>query len=45
MTELLLSWKDVQTRQTIVDFVTAVMEEGNPALCRQRSASPSPPWH
>jgi len=45
MTELLLSWKDVQTKQAIIDFIAAVIEESSSAICRQRGISPSPAWH
>jgi hypothetical protein len=38
MTELLLSWKGVQTKQANIDFIAAVIEESS----SQWSASPSP---
>jgi hypothetical protein len=44
LTELLLSWKDVQTKQAIIDFIAAVIEESSSAICRQRCISPSPDW-
>jgi hypothetical protein len=44
MTQLLLSWKDVQTKQAILDFIAAVIEESSSAICRQRGISPSPDW-
>jgi len=45
MAELLLSWKDVQTKQAMIDFIAAVIDESSSAMCRQRSASPSLVWH
>jgi hypothetical protein len=42
MTELLLSWKDVQIKQANIDFIAAVIEETSSAMCCQWSASPSP---
>jgi hypothetical protein len=45
MTQLLLSWKDVQTKQANIDFIGAVIEESRSAMCRQRGISPSPAWH
>lgn len=45
MIQLLLSWKDVQTKKANIDFIAAVIEESNSAICRQRGISPSPAWH
>lgn len=42
MTELLLSWKGVQTKQANIGFIAAVIEESSSAMCHQWSASPSP---
>jgi hypothetical protein len=45
MIQLLLSWKDVQTKKANIDFIAAVIEESNSAICRQRGISTSPAWH
>ena len=45
MAELLLSLKNEQTKQAILDFIAAVIDESSSAMCRQRSASPSLVWH
>ena len=42
MTEFFLSWKDVLTKPSIIDFIAAVVEESSSAVYRWCSESPSP---
>jgi len=42
MTEFLFSWVDVQTKQAMIHFNAAIIEESSSAICRQWSAPPSP---